>query len=142
MASSHDRQLQVYDACAASFREKPSNFSLAARSAGTSRRTARRMWEFGLPGLGKAPIKALLQHEQKLISERVATEDLHQRIIQAAQEEDAIVTAAREVIIARGVRNSVSGLIPIATKLRKLALRLVEHLEKVPVETMDPAEML
>jgi hypothetical protein len=136
------RDRALWDLLVEAFRERPGNFSHAARHAGTTRRAAKHAWEFGWAKVSWArPIKSVVHEEgdeAQLAAaaaradrerERRAREDLAsadrerlraERVRQLAEDAELLGTAVRG---ASQLAKTVLGLAPVLAQCARAAMR-------------------
>jgi len=143
----------MYEKITAALRELPGQFSGAARRAGVHKRTVKKAWEDGWPERGLAPIRNILDEEQRAARARLAalrerelqdisSQQIHNENKQAARVvEDAILQREEEAKMVRGSRHAAMALLGIVQRLEKAGLQLAERVEsRIAMAELSPKE--
>lgn len=127
----------------AAFRKRPGGdrraYTTAAQLVGVDWRTAKRAWEVGW--LGFKAIRDQLAEEQVLARAELSKAALAAKASAAPSlaQEDAVVSAAREALLARAVRESAIGLVSELQSLRGYVKALAERINKPEeIAKLDP----
>lgn len=142
MASNRGISAEHWDKLLESFRARPSGMTAASRAAKVAVNTAKKAWLEGMPHLGKGPIKAIVEEEQR--AARATMADV-QRTKAAEQAEanadrawkeaekarrDVVMARKQEAELVRAERANVIALVGSTGRLLRGLIRRCETLEK------------
>lgn len=141
-AISDQQKLRLLEAYRAQPGGLRSQFVRAGEAAGVDWRTARRAWVVGWPGF--PAIRDQLQEEQVRARAEMATEVLRSKAAAAPAlaQEDAVLSAAREAMLARGAREVALAFLVDLGPLREHVRALSARVKAGGVEGLSAGEAL
>lgn len=148
-----------YDNCLKAFRERPGNFSHAAKTAGIWHGTAKVLWEDGKPSKNWPPLRdvilseqrqarAMLEAADKQLRDKVRVESeqanlskkeeaLRLELERQKASNDIARSRAEEATMVRGARQNIVGLMGVSAQLISGGLKLADRLKK----TLESSEL-